>query len=73
MKSGFPSALTLNKQGQIETKGGLILVKFKPAQKEGLPSFSLRIDANYSDLKGDKFHESYLVEKSVEAEEYYSD
>ena len=30
MKSGFPSALTLNKRGKVEMKGGLIMVKFKP-------------------------------------------
>ncbi len=52
MKSGFPSALTLNKQGQVETKGGLILVKFTSTQKEGLPKISLRIDADYSDMEG---------------------
>lgn len=45
MKSGFPSALTLNKQGQLEMKGGLILVKFKSKVKEGLPKIVLKIDA----------------------------
>lgn len=30
MNSGFPSALEKNKMGNIETKGGLILVKFDP-------------------------------------------
>jgi len=55
MKSGFPSALTINKQSKPEMKGGLILVKFKPKQVEGLPKISLTIDVTYADLKGDKF------------------
>jgi uncharacterized protein YegL len=72
MKSGFPSALTLNKQGRLEMKGGLILVKFKPKALEGLPKISLKIDVAYQDLRGKQFTESYIIDKTVEAEEYYS-
>jgi hypothetical protein len=73
MKSGFPSALTTNKQGKVEMKGGLILVKFKPTQAEGLPKISLTVDLHYADLKGNKFTQSYPIDKTIEAEEYYSD
>ena len=55
MKSGFPSDLMHNKQGKLETKGGLILVKFKPKQKEGLPKIVAKIVAHYSDLEGKEF------------------
>lgn len=68
MKSGFPSALTLNKQGKVETKGGLILVKFKPKIKESLPKIVLKIDADYSDVEGKQHNSSYNIDKIIEAE-----
>ncbi len=68
MKSGFPSALTLNKQGKVETKGGLILVKFKPKEEKELPKMSFQIDILYEDLHGQKFNQSYFIDKIVEAE-----
>lgn len=34
MTSVFPSALQINKQGELDTKGGLILVKFVPKDKQ---------------------------------------
>ena len=57
----------------METKGGLILVKFVPKVKEGLPKLDLRVGLTYSDMAGKQFTESYTIDRSVEAEEYYSD
>lgn len=55
MKSGFPSALELNKKGEIETKGGLILVKFVPKDKKELPKLHVQVNLHYEDLNSNKF------------------
>lgn len=54
-KTSFPSALILNKQGKVETKGGLILVKFTPKNAEGLPKIDLKLNLYYSNIDGQNY------------------
>ena len=50
MRSGFPSALLTNKLGEVETKGGLILVKLSLKEKKELPKLRIKIRLRYFDL-----------------------
>jgi hypothetical protein len=52
MTTGFPSALNVNKTGETETKGGLILVQLKLKKEEGLPQAKLGVHLTYSDMEG---------------------
>ena len=41
--------------------------------KEGLPKLNLKVGMAYSDMEGQQFTESYIIDKVIEAEEFFSD
>lgn len=73
LASVFPSALSLNKQGHLQTKGGLILVKFVSKDKKQLPIIKATLKLKYCDLQGKQFEEVYQIDRPIEAQEFYSD
>lgn len=55
----------MNKQGKIETQGGLILVKLKLKDEEKLPHIQLKVNLTYQDLEGNKFQEGYVINNKL--------
>ena len=73
MASVFPSALAINKQGELDTKGGLILVKFVPKDKKQLPFIKANLKVEYFDLEGTKYVKWYQINREIVAQEFYSE